>query len=217
MKELNDFLLNLFTGEDEFRPAIFFPNLKDGVVYATDTHVMIAIPEYELSLTYNTNENFPNAKKQFDDFEVANKDSVIARVADIAKELVKARIQVDKASVKCEECDGYGRVAWEYCNRKDKTHYKYEECPECDGEGSIDKTATFARIQLQMIEDEETGNLCGISIGELYFHPFQLYRLFMVALLKGCETIEIFYERGAIGKTVTYFGDIKVLVMRLRH
>jgi hypothetical protein len=66
-----------------------------------------------------------------------------------------------------------------------------------------------------MIEDEETGNLSGISIGELYFHPFQLYRLFMVALIKGRESIEIFFDNEKYGQTITYFGNIKVLVMAM--
>lgn len=41
MKAINDFLLGLFTGNDESRPALMFPNLKDDLVYASDGHVLI--------------------------------------------------------------------------------------------------------------------------------------------------------------------------------
>ena len=47
---MNDFLLNLFTGTDEIRPAMMFPNLENGIVYATDTYALVAIPENELAL-----------------------------------------------------------------------------------------------------------------------------------------------------------------------
>ena len=65
---MNDFLLNLFTGTDENRPAMMFPNLVNGIVYATDTHALVAIPENELALKYGTNEKYPNAQKILDDF-----------------------------------------------------------------------------------------------------------------------------------------------------
>ena len=213
MKELNDFLLNLFTGNDKLRPAMTFPNLKDGIVYATDSHVLITIPETALSLKYKTNDKYPNAKKVLDELEKGNLTSINVRISDIAKELVKARIQVDKNSISCKECNGDGEVEWEYTAKNDKDYYMYSDCPVCDGAGSFDAVSPFSRVHLEMIENEEIGFRTGITIGDLYFHPFQLYRLFMVALVKGCESIEIFFDKEKYGQTITYFGNIKVLVM----
>ena len=215
MKELNDFLLNLFTGNDKLRPVMSFPNLKNGIVYASDAHVLIAVPEAELSLKYKTDDKFPKAEKLLDEFEKGNLTSINVRVSDIAKELVKARLRVDMDSIKCEECNGSGEVEWEYTTKNYGKHEMTDDCPVCKGDGAFDKTPPFARVQLQMIEDEETGNLSGISIGELYFHPFQLYRLFMVALIKGRESIEIFFDKEKYGQTITYFDNIKVLVMAM--
>ena len=65
---MNDFLLNLFTGTDENRPSMMFPNLKNGIVYATDANALVTIPENELALKYGTNEMYPNAQKLLDDF-----------------------------------------------------------------------------------------------------------------------------------------------------
>ena len=215
MKELNDFLLNLFTGNDKLRPAMSFPNLKDGIVYASDGHVLIAIPETELSLKYKTNEKYPKAEKLLEDFEKRNLTSINVRVSDIAKELAKARVHVDMDSIKCEECNGSGEVEWEYQSKEGRYYEHDDDCPVCKGKGNFDKVHPFARVSLDMIEDEETGCRAGISIGDLYFHPFQLYRLFMVGMVKGYESIEIFYDKEKYGQTVTYFGNIRVLVMIL--
>ena len=43
MKTINDFLLGLFTSNDDLRPAMMFPNLKNGLVCASDGHVLISI------------------------------------------------------------------------------------------------------------------------------------------------------------------------------
>ena len=41
MKAINDFLLGLFTGHNELRPALMSPNLKDGSACASDEHVLV--------------------------------------------------------------------------------------------------------------------------------------------------------------------------------
>ncbi|MDR0825070.1 MAG: hypothetical protein LBN74_08240 [Prevotella sp.] len=214
MNAINDFLLNLFTGTDtELRPLMTFPNLKDGLVSASDGHVLIQIPNEHLTLGYQTNDRYPNANKLVNDLESKNLSSITAKIADVAKELTKARLTIDKDSIKCKECKGTGEVEWEYRDKDYITHYKDEECPICNGEGSSETDAQFARVKFDQIEDKDTGVHSGIYIGDLYFHPFQLYRLFMVALVKGFEEIKILYDKEQYGQTITYFGDIKVLVM----
>ena len=166
---MNDFLLNLFTGTDKISPAIMFPNLENGIVYATDSYALVAIPENELALKYGTNEKYPNAHKILDDFQKKELKSIRVNVIDLAKELTKARIEVDKDS-------------------------------------------KFARIKLSMIEKED-GTQIAININDLYFHPFQLYRLFMVASLKRIDDFEILYDPNNYGQVVSVFGNIKVLTM----
>ena len=209
---MNDFLLNLFTGTDENRPAMMFPNLVNGIVYATDTHALVAIPENELALKYGTNEKYPNAQKILDDFSKKELQSVRVNTLDLAKELTKARIEVDKYSIKCKECKGSGTVEFEYCDKQNETHYIDGDCPICDGEGSSEKDSKFARIKLSMIEKED-GTQIAININDLYFHPFQLYRLFMVASLKRIDDFEILYDANNYGQVVSIFGNIKVLTM----
>lgn len=212
---MNDFLLNLFTGTDDLRPAMKFPNAKDGMVYATDTHALIAIPEDELALSYNSNEFYPNTKKVIDDFGRRELKSVKVNVQDLAIELTKARITADKDLIDCDECSGTGSVESTYNDKKGTTHNVDIDCPVCDGDGSIEKDQKFARIKLEMIEKED-GTQMGIFIDHLYFHPSQLYRLFMVASLKRIDEFEIFYDPERYGQTVSHFGNIKVIVMLMK-
>ena len=209
---MNDFLLNLFTGTDETRPLMMFPNLENGIVYATDAHAVITIPETELTLKYGSNEKYPNAQKIIDDFEKKELQIITVNVFVLAKELTKARIEVDKDSIKCKECKGFGTVEFEYEDKAGETHYLDGDCPICDGEGSSEKDSKFARIKLSMIEKED-GTLIAININDLYFHPFQLYRLFMVASLKRIDDFEILYDPNNYGQVVSIFGNIKVLTM----
>lgn len=211
MKEINDFLLNLFTCVDKLRPRLASPNLKDGIVYASDGHVLIAIPDSELSLNYPTNEKYPSADKLLKEAILNCTESISVQISDVVKELVRARIKVDSDFINCKDCEGSGEVEWEYTSKNGYTHTIEEECPVCHGEGGSDEVHPFARVSLSEIECD-SGEY-GINIGVLYYHPFQLYRLFMVALMKGVKTIDIFYNPNNYGQTLTYFGETKVLVM----
>lgn len=214
MNAINDFLLNLFTGNDELRPNMMFPNLRDGIVSASDCYVLICIPENELTLKYNTNEQYPNSAKLFSDFETEPLSSIKVNVETLAKELTKCRLEVDKLLLKCKECNGSGNVEWEYEDNNRETHYAQHDCPLCDGAGTDEKNHPFARIRLLSFE-KDGDTIFQIKIGDLYFHPFQIYRLFMVAILKGYKEIEIFYKKHKYGQNVSYFGNIKVLVMAM--
>jgi hypothetical protein len=209
---MNDFLLNLFTGTDKTRPLMMFPNLYNGIVYATDTLALITIPENELSLKYSTNTAYPDAQKIIDDFEKKELQSIRVNVVDLAKELTKARIEVDKDSIKCKECKGSGTVEFKYEDKTGETHYIDGDCPICYGEGSSEKDSKFARIKLLMIEKED-GTQVAININDLYFHPFQLYRLFMVASIKRIDDFEILFDPNRYGQVISNFGNIKVLTM----
>ncbi len=214
MKEFNDFLLNLYTGRDEYRPFMYFPNLANGYVHASDSHALIAIPESELCLKYSTDEKYPNTMKLINEIEANKLTRVKAKVSDLAKELTKARIEVDKDSIKCNECDGNRTVEFNYIDKQNKEYSSNNNCPVCDGDGagSKEKDNNFARICLSLIEKED-GKRIGIEVGNLYFHPFQLYKLFMVALLNKQESIEIYYDADTLYSCICYINNIKVVTM----
>ena len=63
-----------------------------------------------------------------------------------------------------------------------------------------------------MIEKED-GSIVAININDLYFQPFQLYRIFMVASLKRVDDFEILHDPNNYGQIVACFENIKVLTM----
>lgn len=213
MKAINDFLLGLFTGNDESRPVLMFPNLKDGIVCASDGHVLISIPEDELTIKYNSVEKYPNGNKIISDMESETLRSIKIDIETLAKELTKCRFEADKLILKCKECDGTGNVEWEYEDKERNDHYKTDDCPLCDGTGKDEQNNPFPKIIVSTFDKEE--NVIQISIGDLLFHPYQIYRLFMVAVSKGYKEIEMFYNPHQYGQTLTYFGNVKVLVMAM--
>ena len=213
MNAINDFLVCLFTGNDDSRPAMMFPNLKDGIMYATNGHVMIAIPQEELALNYKTNEKFPDAEKVFSTLENSDsKKSVKVNVSDLAKELAKSRLETDKYIVKCKECGGKGEVEWKYDDKEWETHYKDFECPVCDGDGEVEKRHPFPRILISNYDNKDAD--IRIKIGDSHFYPLQLYRIFMVAIVKGMEEIEFFYINSE-GGFLALIGNIRMLIMSL--
>ncbi len=214
MKEMNDFLLNLFTSSDELRPQMMFPNLENGIVTATDSHALIMIPESEVCLKYGTNPKYPKAEKLVKEFEARALTSVKVRMSDLAKEISKARLEVDKASIKCKECGGDGYVDFKYMDKSGYTYSLDGDCPICEGDGVSLIDAKFARIRLEQRQDDNAVNY-NIVIDDLHFHPFQIYRLFMVAFLHRCDEIEIFYDKNKYGQVIAYVGNIKVLTMLL--
>lgn len=213
---MNDFLLNLFTSSDNHRPVMMFPNLSNGIVYASDSHALITIPENELSLKYSTNEMYPNADKILDDFSKKELKSIWVNTSKLGHELTKARIEVDKDSIKCKECKGSGTVEFEYEDKKGESHYIDGDCPICDGEGGSVIDSKFARINLDMIQNED-GSQIGIYIADLYFHPFQLFRLFLAASLKKIDDFQIMYDPNNYGQVVASFGNIRVLIMAMQR
>lgn len=213
MKAINDFLLGLFTGNDESRPALMFPNLKDGLVCASDGHVLISIPEEELTLKYNSVEKHPNGNKLISDMEKETLRSIKVDIEALGKELARCRFEADKLILKCKECDGRGYVEWEYEDRERSTHYRSDDCPLCDGTGEDEQNHPFPKIIASSLDKDE--NVIQITIGDLLLHPYQLYRLFIVAVSKGYQEIEIFYSPYKYGKTLTYFGNVKVLIMAM--
>lgn len=213
MKAINDFLLGLFTGHNELRPALMSTNLKDGSVCASDEHVLISIPEDELALKYNPSEKYPDWAKIISDMEKETLRGIKVDIETLAKELAKCRFEADKLVIRCKECNGRRTVEWEYEDRECNTHYLTEECPLCEGKGKDEQEHPLPKMIASSRDKDE--NIIQIAVGDLLFHPYQLYRLFMVAVSKGYKEIEIFYNPYKYGQTLTYFGNVKVLVMAM--
>jgi hypothetical protein len=215
MKEMNDFLLNMFTASDEDRRGLMFPYVKNGIVYATNAYALIAIPEDELSIKYNNvYDKFPDIDILFSSFEKEDVSSMNVKMSDIAKELAKARMSVDYNYSKCKGCDGDGSVEWTYEDNSGHIHKLNGNCPVCNGDGVTKEQSQFERVIVNMFKGDD-GMECEIDIGGLRYSPNSVYLLFMAALINGYKEIEISYMKDRIGPTLIRLGNIRVYIVEM--
>jgi hypothetical protein len=210
-KKINDFILNLFTTDNDYRPRFKFPNKQDGIVYATDGHALIAIDENELSKKYESDENFANCKKVFDE-KMSEKliDSRKFCVESIIDLLLDCRLTVDRFMIRCPECDGDGFVLYTYENKKGVEHEKDCECPECEGVGKIRGKNLFPKI---LIDTKDNNNDISIKLNEnTLIVPIYVYKIFLAAQLKGVDGIRFdIYETFV---SVHIWHDIQLIVLK---
>lgn len=216
MNAINDFLLSIFAEPN--KPNRTYLS-EDGRVYASDGYVCISIPQSELVLTYpdvtTVNPHRVQAlHKVFTDFDKGACRSTTVSVASLAEILSKAQLISDNYTIKCKECDGGGTVEYEY-TASDGSDYSIDnDCPICDGSGRIEKSPLFPRIYMtdfsgSCSSDDE--KLMYINIGPCFYKPFNIYRLFMVAAIKGYKEIELFYCTDHSTITAASFGNVKVI------
>lgn len=126
-------LLSLFCDkENEIRPAMATPYIKNGYVCATEAHVLIRIKAETLNGEYNEIEGLNI------DFPADNCNFIIG-LQDI-KTAIASIPQVEEEkkigeNITCMECNGEGEVEWEYQDKSGHYHYADHECPMCEGSG----------------------------------------------------------------------------------
>lgn len=211
MDAINNFLLSIFTEPNSRR---FEPYLSDdGRVYASDGYVAISIPQSELTVPYEgTKPSRTNIQSYFNDFDRDKCESVKVSVSDLAETLAKAQLISDSYQIKCTDCGGSGSVEWEYIDKKGETHLSDSDCPMCDGNGNLDKKPLSPRIHMSNYSSSSEDLSMSISIGAHAYAPFNIYRLFMVAALKGYKEIELFYHPD-VYPVFASFGNVKVLLV----
>ena len=129
-------LLSLFYEENDIRPILSAPYLKNGYVCATESHILIRIKAETLNGEYKEvdglNLTLPKSNCNF-----------IISLQDIKTTLANIpQIEEEKrfgGNVMCKECDGEGEVEWEYRDKRGHYYYDYFECPACKGSGYEDE------------------------------------------------------------------------------
>lgn len=131
-------LLNLFVGKvGEIRKWTLEPFALGEYVYATDCMIMIRINKKMLNKEYPSKNNpiisFPSIPSLSICYE-------INEISKLLKSITKERVIVtEKEEELCEECNGTGRVTYEYVDLKGKPYELEENCPICEGDGFIYK------------------------------------------------------------------------------
>ena len=130
-------LLSLFYDkENDMRPDMAAPYLKNGYVCATEGHIMIRIKAETLNGEYNEidslNIDLPADNCNF----IIGLHDIKTAIASIPQVEEKEKVGKD---IECKECDGAGEVEWEYRDKSWRYHHKYLDCPKCQGDGCISR------------------------------------------------------------------------------
>ena len=121
MNELEQ-LFNSFCGHHD---SISRPFVDEGVIYATNRHVLIYAPESVLDFQAQAAvRGTPNAKSVIKPFNTSKALNVKSEDFDPFK--------TEDGTAVCKYCDGDGEVEWEF-----EQWHKTDECPACNGKGSI--------------------------------------------------------------------------------
>lgn len=106
----------------------------------------------------------------------------------------------------CPECDGDGQVEYEY-NGKESTHYKYIDCPLCDGEGFIIDRS------VKEVQQEPDRNKC-IVIGKGNFNCFRASEIIQTAELLGAEYFTLIHQQFSPNcKFLFNINDVEIITV----
>lgn len=131
-------ILNLFVGNDKYRPALNQAFKQGDMVCATDAITLITIPISLIGF------NYPDQDKP-DVSSVLNIRKECHEIIELSwlKELYHNVPMINK-TYKCEACDGTGLVDYEFYF--DGTTYTEEEyCPICRGNGHLGETGEMIK------------------------------------------------------------------------
>lgn len=160
-------ILNLFVGNDKYRPVLNQAFKQGDMVCATDAITLITIPISLIGF------NYPDQDKP-DVSSVLNIRKECHEIIELSwlKELYH-NVPIINETYKCEACAGTGMVDYEfYFNGT--TYTEEEECPVCRGEGHLGETG-------EMIKDPQY-NI------DIHGNPFKSGRVLkMINLMKLLE------------------------------
>ena len=152
---------------DERISSLSRPFVDEGVVYATNRHVLIYAPESVLDFQAQpAGRGAPNAKL------VINPANT--RVVLNVKSEDFEPFKTEDGTAVCEYCDGEGEVEWEF-----EQWHKTDDCPACNGKGSIvnpKAPKTFHHCHYTKLDGA-------------YFATIYFYKLFEVQKVVGGEIL----------------------------
>ena len=144
--------LQKFCADDGFRPSINKPWTRDGKTYATNGHILIAIPAVQ-----GVPENVlaPNAEAVL--VKVPAPENWFLIPHDIPEP------QTSTEKVPCDRCSGTGEIECRECGST-------LECPECGGNGKLEPITPFILHEIGGVSFDAKclhllKNLPGVEIG----------------------------------------------------
>lgn len=198
-KQLNE-VFALFCGKEEYRPVMHKPFEVDGFVYATDAHVLVRIikDRYKLKLD-NPHKPLNLSKISFD---FVSSEKLKLNKKDFDKLKTKDELKEVGNIEKCDSCDGFGEVEWEF-----ESYTRDFDCPVCDGEGKIGKSEKIPT-------GEKTFGDIVIEIDGKYFNPNFIDKIFTVKDLVGGDII---FKKTKDMTGLFQVKDFEIIIMPLMN
>lgn len=176
-------LFDLFIDKDnDFRPVLKEPYLKDGYVHAADGYKLIRIKADTLYGEYTPTEKMKlRWPDENCDYLITAKE-IEKAIASIPQ--VKEEIEIGR-NIKCPECNGDGTVFWEYTDKNLKTHEVEFDCPICGGDGYLERT--YLKKTGRMIPDRTAS----IGFGTSNLRVDKVEVLFKAMKIIGVEEVRL--------------------------
>ncbi len=189
---------SLFYGNDELRPAFYNPNIWNDKVYATDAHVLIYVDEKEIDFEWSNEcepHNLTTILPTPNILETLN-------IPDLEQYKSVDELKSVGKDIKCSECDGDGKVEWEY-----EQWTKDFECPKCYGEG-------YEHLAKTMLTGNKTFRNIKVKIKDSYLDIFKFNNVLKVQEILGGDIELLFCETD---KSALLFkvGICGIIVMKL--
>ena len=200
--------LQMFCATDGCREWMFTPffnDMDEGRLMATDGYVIIRIDASLIRGKYEHRSQrippvlldacYTDRTVLFSDIEEAFNRFV----------LVPEKVSKDGGSIECPECDGTGRVEYEYEDLSGNTHWHEEFCPICFGTGE--------RPDSQLIE---TGRMilpegCTFGLGDVIIKADDMWRMVSALRLMGFERMRL-WRTTYLGTQVFSVGGDGIMV-----
>ena len=183
------------------RSSLRVPMNQHGYTFATDGHVLIAVPELE---EYKDNECVPDFKQFLHNKECHGPWLPVVdpypSLETIPCTFCNGTGQLDE----CPECDGSGEVGFD----NDYNEYEFE-CKTCDGDGKV--TGKCERCDgLGKVYDQKTG----MDIGRQRFQPKLLHK---ISTLPGIEICVDFAKETYIAAPIRFEGGWGLIMPMMKE
>ena len=192
----HDLLIKMYLGNDALRYALTQVNLNNGILEATDGHILIRMPEKYAAGIYKPVEKYPNVLKVM--YDKHEGGEYLVKTDALATLLAEAEGKYIINSEKCDDCEGIGVIECRCCGQD-------ADCDTCDGDGTIETSYPFAKL-------EYSGS--NVIIERRTFNPRYLHIIYITALILGKDDIIFKFTDDSLTKGATMcFDDITVLLM----
>jgi hypothetical protein len=194
-----DKFINRFTSDS--RSWSEEPRPQEGKIYATDFVVMARVAEHLCGATYSEHDKQPNFIRVFPKEHICSLSMDIREVAKVINTVpVKEFKEVTGKEADCDECEGTGRVTWEYEDSNGVTHEDDFDCPICDGSGKLSHKLLHREDRL-------------IGINGISFKIGKMQRIIDAIYNLGVTEVEVQYLAENEPMLIHVCKDVDVIIM----